>query len=102
MATAAISGTRYKLTGSGLNEGDQYAASIVYDPDDGSNGSNGRETLVSALPVLRGGRVKIVQSVAFVTGGNRKPGTLKGWLRAPDSAFNGDPVGSAATIRVND
>lgn len=99
VATATIDGTRYKLTGSGLNEGDQYAASVVYDPD---GGGAGRNTGMSAQWVLAGGSVTFEQSVAFLTGGSKTPGTLKGWLRAPDSAFNGDPVGSAATIRVND
>ena len=98
MATAAIDGTQYKLTGSGLKEGDQYAASIEYNPDDGT----GRNTGLSAQYVLDGGSVTFQSPVAFLTGGNKKPGTLKGWLRAPDSAFNGDPIGSAATIRVND
>jgi hypothetical protein len=42
--------------------------------------------------------VTFEQSVAFLTGGSKTPGTLKGWLRAPDSAFNGDPVGSTSTI----
>lgn len=99
MATAAISGTKYELTGSGLNEGDQYAASIVYDPD---GGAAGRNTGMSAQYVLDGGGVTFSQAVAFLTGGSKTPGTLKGWLRAPDSAFNGEAVGSAATIRVND
>lgn len=99
MATsAAISGTRYKLTGSGLTEGDKYAASIVYEPDDGSTGRN---TGMSAQWVLDGGSVTFEQSVAFLTGGSKKPGTLEGWLRAPDSAFSGDPVGGKATIGVN-
>ena len=99
MATAKISGTRYELTGTGLNEGDQYAASIVYDPD---GGVVGRNTGMSAQYVLDGGSVTFSQAVAFLTGGSRTPGTLKGWLRAPDSAFNGDAVGSVSTIRVND
>jgi hypothetical protein len=99
MATAEINGTKYELTGSGLTEGDKYAASIVYDPD---GGGAGRNTGMSAQWVLDGGSVTFIQSVAFLTGGSKTPGTLKGWLRAPDSAFNGDPVGSAATIRVND
>jgi len=57
---------------------------------------------MSAQYVLDGGSVTFSQAVAFLTGGSKTPGTLKGWLRAPDSAFNGDPVGSVATIRVND
>jgi len=99
MATAKINGTKYELTGTGLNEGDQYAASIVYDPD---GGDAGRNTGMSAQYVLDGGSVTFSQAVAFLTGNNRTPGTLKGWLRAPDSAFSGDPVGSVSTIRVND
>lgn len=99
MATAAISGTRYKLTGTGLTEGEQFAASIVYDPD---GGAAGRNTGMSAQYVLDGGSVTFEQSVAFLTGGSKTPGTLKGWLRAPDSAFNGEAVGSVSTIRVND
>ena len=99
MASAAIDGTQYKLTGSGLDEGDQYAASIEYAPDDGAAGRN---TGMSAQYVLAGGSVTFVQAVAFLTGGNRKPGTLRGWLRAPDSAFGGSAVGPVATIRVND
>jgi hypothetical protein len=98
MATAKISGTRYELTGTGLTEGDQYAASIVYDPD---GGGTGRNTGMSAQYV-QGSSVTFQNQVPFLTGGNRTPGTLKGWLRAPDSAFNGDAVGSVATIRVND
>ena len=54
MATAKISGTRYELTGTGLTEGDQYAASIVYDPD---GGAAGRNTGMSAQYVLDGGSV---------------------------------------------
>jgi hypothetical protein len=100
MATSAeISGTRYKLTGSGLNEGDQYAASIVYNPDgDGA----GRNTGMSAQYVPAGGSVTFEQAVAFLTGGSKAPGTLEGWLRAADSSFSGTPVGGKATIRVND
>jgi len=96
--SAEIEGTQYKLTGSGLKEGDQYAASIVYTPDDGSTGRN---TGMSAQYVLDGGSVTFAQAVAFLTGGSKKPGTLEGWLRAPDSAFSGDPVGGKASIRVN-
>jgi hypothetical protein len=99
MATAKISGTRYELTGTGLDEGRQYAASIEYKPDDGSKGRN---TGMSAQWVLAGGSVMFTQAVAFLTGGSKTPGTLKGWLRAPDSAFSGDAVGSTSTIRVND
>jgi hypothetical protein len=99
VATAKINGTRYELTGTGLSEGEQYAASIVYDPD---GGAAGRNTGMSAQYVLDGGSVTFSQAVAFLTGGSKTPGTLKGWLRAPDSAFSGDAVGSAATIRVND
>ena len=61
MATAKISGTRYELTGTGLNEGDQYAASIVYDPD---GGAAGRNTGMSAQYVLDGGSVTFSQAVA--------------------------------------
>jgi hypothetical protein len=99
MATAKINGTKYELTGTGLDEGRQYAASIEYAPDDGAAGRN---TGMSAQWVLAGGTVMFTQAVAFLTGNNRAAGTLKGWLRAPDSAFNGEAVGSVATIRVND
>ena len=98
MATAKIEGTQYELTGSGLGDGDQYAASIVYDPD---GGGAGRNTGMSAQYV-QGGSVTFVQAVAFLTGGNRTPGSLKGWLRAATSSFSGDPVGPVATIRVNE
>ena len=100
MSTSAeIEGTQYRLTGSGLREGDQYAASVVYEPDDDSSGRN---TGMSAQYVLDGGSVTFVQAVAFLTGGSKKPGTLKGWLRDPSSPFSGEPVGDKATIRVND
>lgn len=99
MATAEINGTKYELTGTGLEEGDKYAASIEYKPDDGSTGRN---TGMSAQWVLAGGSVTFTQAVAFLTGNNRAAGTLRGWLRAPDSAFSGAPVGPVATIRVND
>ena len=100
MATSAeITGTNYRLTGTGHTEGQQLAASVVYEPEDGSTGRN---TGMSAQYVLDGGNVTFEQMVAFLTGGNKAPGTLRGWLRAPDSAFNGDPVGPVSTIRVND
>jgi len=97
--SAKIEGTQYKLTGSGLKDGDQYAASVVYSPDDGSTGRN---TGMSAQYVLDGGSVTFIQAVAFLTGGNKASGTLEGWLRDPSSPFNGDPVGDKVSIRVND
>lgn len=97
--SAVIDGTTYKLTGSGLTEGDQYAASVVYEPDDASTGRN---TGMSAQYVPADGSVTFQMAVAFLTGGNQASGTLEGWLRDPSSAFSGDPVGDKATIRVND
>lgn len=97
--SAEINGTQYSLTGTGLTEGDQHEASIVYTPDDGSPGRN---TGMSAQYVLDGGKVTFTQAVAFLTGGSKAPGTLEGWLRDKGTAFSGEPVGDSATIRVND
>lgn len=100
MATrAVIDGASYKLTGSGLREGDQYAASVVYEADDGSQGRN---TGMSAQYVPASGSVTFQMAVAFLTGGNTAKGTLRGWLRDPSTPFNGEPVGPVAEIPVND
>jgi hypothetical protein len=97
--SADINGGQYALTGSGLAEGDQYEASVVYTPDDATTGRN---TGMSAQYVLDGGKVTFQQAVPFLTGGSKASGTLEGWLRAKGSSFSGDPVGDKVTIRVND
>lgn len=77
------------VTVSGLAPGRLVECSVQWTPSDASSGVN---TGFGAQKVKTNGTTRFLEDIGALRGGSDRPGTLKAWIREPNTGFDDDPI----------